>query len=181
MKSVTMFNQQEISKIITGDSIAIDATLGNGHDTLFLARKAKHVHGFDVQIEALENTKKRLKENGFDNVTLHHESHHKMDAVIPFQVDVIMFNFGYLPGGRKTITTQKETSALALEKACKLIKPGGIITLALYIGHKEGAEEAALIEETIKHLPKSRFEAISYKPLNKNSAPYSIIIEKRKD
>jgi len=181
MKSITAFNQSAVLKSINRHSTVIDATVGNGHDTLFLAKHAMKVHGFDVQEEAIEKTTKRLKEEGFSNASLHLKSHHLMDQFDFKQVDAIMFNFGYLPGGNKAFTTKKETSLLALEKALGLLSPGGIITLALYPGHKEGKKEATSIEEYVKTLPKTQFDTVSYKPLNKADAPYSIIIEKRKD
>ncbi|PID81943.1 hypothetical protein CSB20_00400, partial [bacterium DOLZORAL124_64_63] len=45
---------------ITPGDTAIDATLGNGHDTLFLARcvgKTGTVIGFDVQTQAITSTR----------------------------------------------------------------------------------------------------------------------------
>ncbi len=38
----------------------MDATMGNGHDTLFLAKLAKQVYAFDIQEQALEKTQERL-------------------------------------------------------------------------------------------------------------------------
>ncbi|MGM0436360.1 MAG: class I SAM-dependent methyltransferase [Bacillota bacterium] len=181
MKSITAFNQTAVLKRINKQSTVIDATVGNGHDTVLLARHASEVHGFDVQEEAIEKTRQRLKEEGISNVTLHLESHHLMDQFGLEDIDAIMFNFGYLPGGDKTFTTKKETSLIALEKACRLLSVGGLITLALYPGHKEGKEEATSIKEYVKTLPKTHYDVVSYKPLNRVDAPCSIIIEKRKD
>ena len=41
----------------------VDGTLGNGHDTVFLAKLVGpngHVYGFDIQEQAIVSTKKRL-------------------------------------------------------------------------------------------------------------------------
>ena len=53
--------------------IAIDFTMGNGHDTLFLSKVAKQVYSFDIQQEALNNTKKLIEDT--DNVNLILASH----------------------------------------------------------------------------------------------------------
>ena len=52
-------------------AFALDATAGNGHDTLFLCRlvgAAGRVLAFDVQPQAVENTNARLRENGCGQV-----------------------------------------------------------------------------------------------------------------
>ncbi len=51
---------------VTGGNY-IDATMGNGNDTLFLCRmagKTGHVTAFHIQQQALEATEKLLEENG---------------------------------------------------------------------------------------------------------------------
>ena len=50
--------------VAPGDT-AVDATMGNGHDTLFLCQlvgEGGRVYAFDVQAQAVESTKKRLTE-----------------------------------------------------------------------------------------------------------------------
>ena len=182
MQSITTFNQNKVLEHIFPSSTAVDCTTGNGHDTLFLSKHANLVHGFDVQKEALAHAKALLDTQGLKNVTLHHLSHTQLDKIPMTNVDIIMFNFGWLPGSSdKTLTTKKKTSLEALEKACHLITPGGLVTLALYPGHEEGALEARAIEAYASTLDKHTYQAVSYKPLNTRNSPYSIIIEKRKD
>ena len=38
-----------LTEVVTQDDIVVDATMGNGHDTLFLAKLAKQVYAFDIQ------------------------------------------------------------------------------------------------------------------------------------
>ena len=35
------------------DSVAVDATCGNGHDTLWLAQRCSKVYGFDIPVPAI--------------------------------------------------------------------------------------------------------------------------------
>ena len=44
--------------------------MGNGHDTLFLAKLAKQVYAFDIQEQALEKTQERLNQAGMTNAQL---------------------------------------------------------------------------------------------------------------
>lgn len=181
MDSITSFNKGILLKYIDAASTVVDATLGNGHDTLFLAEHAKEVHAFDVQESALNKAKKLLDDHGVTNVIFHGMSHHRMDEVISKKVRVVMFNFGYLPGGDPTKTTKTHSSLIALEKALDRLEKGGVVTLALYPGHKEGKKEAKALEAYVSTLEMTRYQAIAYKPLNAIESPYSIIIEKRKD
>ncbi|MBQ2384848.1 MAG: rRNA methyltransferase, partial [Clostridia bacterium] len=54
--------------------IAVDFTMGNGHDTEFLSKtvgERGHVYAFDVQEQALASTSEHLKAAGCpDNCTL---------------------------------------------------------------------------------------------------------------
>ena len=181
MQSVTAFIKSEVSKKLECRSIAIDATTGNGHDTVFLAATAKEVHGFDIQEKAIEQTKRMLREQGLNNATLHLMSHDQLDTAGIEAPDVIMFNFGYLPGSYKTTTTKKETSLRAVEKACHMVKAGGIITLALYPGHPEGELETSALKAYAASLERARYDVVLYDPFNAVKSPCAIIIEKRKD
>lgn len=150
---------QEAHKIISGKllagGIAIDATVGNGHDTVFLAKQAGidgTVYGFDIQRSALDVTRSKLEETGMDEqVKLILASHESMLNHIPEhhtgRVNAIMFNLGYLPGGDKTVTTQKQSTLKAVSTACALLTPHGCITIIAYPGHEQGQEEKASLKE----------------------------------
>ena len=56
-----------LAEVLDDESIAIDATMGNGNDTAFLAGLAKKVYAFDVQEQALEKTSQRLSDLGIEN------------------------------------------------------------------------------------------------------------------
>eukprot|EP00249_Psilotum_nudum_P007478 c20596_g1_i1 orf=125-946(+) len=132
-----------------GDTV-IDATCGNGHDTLILARLVSrdsqqgHVYGFDLQQSALDITSllldKELTPFQREHVKLHQMCHSRLDEVVKDfdSVRVVAFNLGYLPGGNKSIITQATTTLRALESAKRIIKPGGLISIIAYVGHEGG-------------------------------------------
>ncbi len=127
--------------------VAVDATVGNGHDTLFLAQQVGaqgHVYGFDIQEEALARTRRRLEEAGLrDRVTLLQMGHEHMAEAVPAawhgRIGAVMFNLGYLPGGSdRTCITRPQTTVPALEAALRLLRPGGVLTVVAYRGHPGG-------------------------------------------
>lgn len=175
------------SHLQPGD-IAIDATLGNGYDTLFLLRhvdRAGHVYGFDIQPQALEKTSKRLTEAGMvDRATLFQASHADMADRIPSQhhgeIRTIMFNLGYLPGSDKSIITQAESTIPALEAACKLLMPGGIITIVTYPGHTGGDRETGHVKNWVDCLDRSLFyHEIICSSVDKPTAPILFYLASR--
>ena len=94
--------------------VAVDFTMGNGHDTEFLSKTVGengHVYAFDVQEMALASTKKHLSEVGCpENYTLILDSHHNVKKYVPTKIKAGMFNLGYLPGSDKSVTTMRETT-----------------------------------------------------------------------
>lgn len=129
--------------------VVVDATVGNGHDTLFLSQKVGRngqVFGFDVQNQAIESTQQRLTKTGApQNYRLIHTCHSEMEQrigqALHRNIKLIMFNLGYLPGSDKQVKTQSATTLKALELACAMICPTGMISIIAYPGHKEGNQE----------------------------------------
>lgn len=136
-----------------GDKV-IDATAGNGYDTLFLAQTvgpSGHVIAFDIQACALANTKMLLEKHGIlKGVLLVHAGHEDMLMYTPSEwhkdVKAIVFNLGYLPKGDKTITTMTSNTLKALNVALRLLHPEGALWVVVYPGHEEGKREAQAIE-----------------------------------
>ena len=128
--------------------IAIDATAGNGHDALFLAQAilsetAGELHCIDVQKEAIDATRHRLKENlspeAFARATFHHTSH----ATLPYcRPQLIVYNLGYLPGSDKSLTTKVATTLQSVKNAFDILAEGGLISITCYPGHPEGKRRA---------------------------------------
>lgn len=167
---------------------AIDATAGNGHDTLFLAQrvgKGGAVSAFDVQEAALRATDERLVREGVrDRVDLHHVGHEQMESVVPQAhrgaVQVVMFNLGYLPGGDKSLTTQRASTVEALGASLEVLAPGGLIAVVCYTGHPGGQEEAEAVAAWACALDQRWFHAVRYAYLNQqNRPPHAVVVEKR--
>ena len=158
---LTEFNHTVIRKGLQSGELAIDATIGNGHDTIFLAgvtRPSGKVYGFDIQADALAKTQQFLEvENLADNVTLHKAGHENMDRHLPPEardnVTAIIFNLGYLPGGDKSCITRKESTLKALHLAFNnYLRPGGILSILCYPGHPGGDEESKAVEHWLSTL-----------------------------
>lgn len=148
---LTQHAHQIIRAHLTPEDYAIDATCGNGHDTIFLARHAAHVFAFDIQKQAIENTRKRVHDEGFANkVTLYHSGHQYLVETVPSQfyqrIKVVTFNLGYLPGSDKHIITQAESTLKALDASLQLLASDGLITLLIYPGHSGGDTEYRSIQ-----------------------------------
>ncbi len=127
-------------------AFALDATAGNGHDTLFLCRlvgAAGRVLAFDVQPQAVENTNARLRENGCGQVgRAVLDSHANLAAyAAPGSVDAAVFNLGYLPGGDHGVFTTPGVSVPAMRTALELLRPGGVMTVCVYYGGPQGMAE----------------------------------------
>ena len=171
-----------LKHIKSGDTVA-DFTMGNGHDTLFFSKlvgEEGRVFAFDIQQSALESTKKRLVENNApENYTLICDSHHNAKKYIDCKIKAGMFNLGYLPrSGRKTVTTMRETTLPAVIAALELLDPDGVLIVAIYPGHEEGALEGEMLREYFKTLSKYRICPSEFRILNSPTSPYFFLIEK---
>ena len=165
-----------------GDT-AVDFTMGNGNDTLFLSRtvgKDGRVYAFDIQPLALESTERLLKnESAPENYTLICASHHRVKEFVKEPIKAGMFNLGYLPGsGKKALTTMRETTMPAVEAAIDLLAPDGVLIVAIYPGHEEGALEGEMLREYFKTLSKYRICPSEFRILNSPTSPYFFLIEK---
>ncbi|MGI6307975.1 MAG: tRNA (mnm(5)s(2)U34)-methyltransferase [Dethiobacteria bacterium] len=173
-----------ISACVSNGDLAVDATAGNGHDTLFLARLVGangRVISFDKQKKAIENTYRRLKaENMLPRVDLIQDGHEHMANYIHSPVAAVMFNLGYLPGGDHTLITRPQTTLDALGASLWKLRPGGVITIVCYTGHEGGKEEKAALLTFLQGLEQKSFTVLHYAILNQVNAPPSLLaIEKR--
>jgi len=182
------FARTLLETAITPGDIAVDATLGNGHDTLYLAKlvgEGGHVYGFDIQEEAVLNSRKRLVEQDLLNrTTLFTKGHEHISECIPNghhgKVSTAIFNLGYLPGGDKSIVTKPNTTISAIEQLLTIMKPEAIIVLVIYHGHPEGAVERDKLLEFVRSIDQKKAHVLQYGYINQaNNPPFIIAIEKR--
>lgn len=176
VNDVSSLAQYIIKNFVKNKGIAIDGTLGNGYDTNFLSENFEKVYSFDIQEIAVENYKNHKKEN----VILIQDSHSEFNKYIKEKVDCIIYNLGFLPGGDKSITTRAESTLKSIEQGKELLNSGGIITIALYVGHEEGAIEEKALKEYLVNLDKSKYGVMLHKVMNRSDkAPQLIVIEKK--
>lgn len=154
--------------------VAVDMTMGNGHDTAFLMTCCDEVYAFDIQEKALENTKKRIGDA--KHVYLILDGHENVDHYLT-SFDIGIFNLGYLPLEDHVITTLLPTTKIAIEKAISMFKKA--LFIVVYPGHQEGYKESEWIDEYVSSLDTHMYNVSCYRMLNKNKSPYVIEIERR--
>ncbi|MBF0255077.1 MAG: methyltransferase domain-containing protein [Gammaproteobacteria bacterium] len=140
-----------IAPLIRPGDRVIDATLGNGQDSLFLARATGptgQLFAFDIQPQALEISRQRLQAAGcLEQAQLILASHSQIDRFVRGKtIAAAMFNLGYLPGGDKQRITSAEHSLRGLAACSRLLAPGGGISLLAYPGHPGGEQEADAVQ-----------------------------------
>ncbi|MFZ3589366.1 class I SAM-dependent methyltransferase [Bacillus sp. DJP31] len=179
------FARSLLARAIQPGDIAIDATVGNGHDTVHLADlvgKNGHVYGFDIQEQAIINTSKLLEGKGLqDRVTLFLKGHeHVKDYIEEKSLSGAIFNLGYLPGGNKAIVTTSDTTISAVKQILSLLKPEGILILVIYHGHPEGMTERDKLLDYVEQIDQTYAHVLKYQFINqKNNPPFILAIEKR--
>ncbi len=168
-------------RVGTGDRV-VDATCGNGYDTLLLAGlvgREGRVWSFDVDAAALEAARGRLREASLETaVELINDGHERLAAHVNQPLRAVVFNLGYLPGGAREVTTRPETTLAALEQSADLLLPGGFILLVVYTGHPGGREEGRAVDTWAAGLPSPRFNAWRCALMNRQAeAPYLLVVE----
>lgn len=155
--------------------VVIDATLGNGNDTVFLAKQVGQtgkVYGFDIQELAISNTKEKLLESGLDKrVELIQNSHEYVEEYVSTHVQVAMFNLGYLPNGDKKIVTKPESTLKAIKTVLEIMNKEGVMSIVIYYGHDGGVEEKRAVEELLCNLNKTKYDVISISYKNRTNCP----------
>lgn len=154
--------QQAVGRVLKPGERAVDATVGNGHDTLFLARQVApggRVIGFDLQPQALATAQARLAAAGLRHIVElqlcgHQQMSDRVPSGWPGHVGAVMFNLGYLPGGDKRRVTRAEHTLPALDQALRLLRIGGLVSLLVYRGHPGAQQEAEAVTSWLGGLDK---------------------------
>ena len=183
LQNIIPFAHALVQQRVRAGDLVVDGTMGNGHDTLMLARcvgDEGRVFAFDIQSAALTATAERLHQAGVRHrAELIQTGHEHMAYHVPAGIRAAVFNFGYLPGGDKNVTTRADTSLAAVSAALSLLAEGGLLVAVLYPGHDAGKTEADLLNRYAKTLPFPTFNVLYYGFTNRNGyPPFLLAIEK---
>jgi len=167
--------------------VIVDATCGNGHDTLALAASGpSKLYAFDIQQQAVDNTAALLRAEGYGSllengtISIICDSHSNMYDHVTGHVDLVVFNLGYLPGGDKTITTSVTETMTAIKSSLDLLNKGGLLCITMYSGHKEGSVEKEQLMDLAKTLDPKTYHAAYVNFINQHNAPPEILLITRK-
>ncbi len=168
-------------KVLPTASTIIDATAGNGNDTLFLAEHASataRIYAFDIQPMAIAATKQKTVAYQ-EKVICILDSHENIPMQVSGPIDLAVFNLGYLPGTDHRVTTEAEITQRAIAAVLKQLRVNGVLTVVVYPGHEAGKQEKKLLEEYFSQLSRQEFTVGCYKMVNHTEdAPFSYLIEK---
>lgn len=170
-----------------GDKV-IDATCGNGYDTLKLCQLALSldkgkVYAFDIQQQAIESAGQYLASHLAEGLRKHvifQQGCHSNfpEEILPESIKLIVYNLGYLPGGNKAKTTLASTTLISLRQAQLLLQPGGIISLTCYPGHAEGSKEQKDILTYASAFSPQEWSCCHHQWINRPHAPTLLLIQK---
>ena len=183
MVDLKELHKRFILEHLSEGEVAVDFTMGNGNDTLFLSKtvgEKGRVYAFDIQQAALESTRARLTAEGApENYTLICASHDRVKEFVKEPIKAGMFNLGYLPGSRKkAVTTMRSTTMPAVEAALDLLLPDGVLIIAIYPGHEEGELEGKMLEEYFSATSRYKICPSKFRILNSPTSPYFFLVEK---
>ncbi len=176
-------------EILKPNDHAIDATCGNGKDSLVLAQYLfshsleSSLIGIDIQSEAIERTRtllaSHLNQQANQRIFLYNQSHSTFPAYA-YQVPIrlIVYNFGYLPKGDKSITTLATSSIDSFQAGLSLLMPGGAISATCYPGHSQGKEEQSDLLSYAETLDPSQWSVTWHTWPNRKLAPTLLLVQK---
>ena len=183
LKSARYLAREVLERAVRPGDTVVDATMGNGHDTLMLCEAvgpAGRVYAFDIQQDAVNETEKLLKSRGMlERATLINAGHEQMKDYVKGPVNAVVFNLGWLPGGDHTVTTFWETTREAVTKALDLLLPGGVLVLCAYPGHPEGDRERQELTGFFAALSNKTYNVLHQRFLNAGpGAPECFVVQK---
>ena len=169
---------------LTPSAHVIDATCGNGHDSLFIAQclNGGSLYCLDIQKTAIESTKnlleKKLPAGNSCSIHFFNQSHETFPKEIP-PCDLIIYNLGYLPGGNKTQTTGTSSTIQSFHNSIQLIKHKGLISITCYPGHAEGALEQEALLSIARSLSPQDYLVCHHTFENRKAAPSLLLVFKK--
>lgn len=186
MIDLISLEKQFLSAHTKNGGVAVDFTMGNGHDTAWLSKAVGEngrVYAFDIQESALASTRITLEREGCpDNCTLICDSHSNVLKYVKEPICAGVFNLGYLPGGgNKALTTLRPTTRLAVEGGISLLDRDAVILIAVYPGHEEGRLEGEMLSTMLASLDRRQYCVSRFQIVNSPSSPFFFVIESKGD
>lgn len=170
-------------QVVEPGDVVVDATGGNGKDSLFLARLLQgrgRLVVYDIQQEALDRARnlfeKELSSQERMIITMKHCSHEYLQEE---GAKLFHYNLGYLPCGDKQITTCKTSTIASLQKALQLVARSGVVSVVCYPGHEEGARELLCVEQLAVNLDPSNWDVCTHYSVNRKNAPRLFLFRRR--
>ena len=187
IKNITEFALYLVQGYVSEGDVVVDATCGNGYDTLRLAQLSPaKLYAFDIQQEAVDATRKRLREAGFAEkledgaIEVICDSHEHLTDHVKTFIQAAVFNLGYLPGGDHGVFTTPGVSVPAMRTALELLRPGGVMTVCVYYGGPQGMAEKDAVLAFLTGLPPEGYR-VSVRDFSGRPGcpPIPVCIEKR--
>ena len=164
-----------VNMVVKPGDVCVDATAGNGHDTLFLSNLVGEkglVYSFDIQEQAIQSTRKRLERFAKnENVRQIHDSHAKVTQYVKESITCMMFNLGYLPGGDHSFTTRFDSTKSAIMGGLSLLRNGGIICICAYWGDDQCLAECEELTSFLRELDDTQCEVLLHDYINEGNCP----------
>lgn len=185
LENALRFSHTLLKNTVSQGDIVVDATVGNGSDTVLLAKLVGSngkVYGFDLQQQAIETTTKKLiYTNLHPQVELYQQGHETVGDIISPDTPIsgAVFNLGYLPKSDKSIITKSKTTLKAISTLLPLLRKGALLLIVVYYGHEGGEEEKDAVLEYVAQLPQKEYSTLKYEFVNQqNHPPFLLAIEK---
>lgn len=187
LKGILNYAHYLMEAAVEKGETVIDATCGNGHDTVFLSKlvgENGHVLAMDIQEQAIQSTKDKLVENRLTNVSLIQDSHAYIGDYLQLEDESrlggAMFNLGYLPRSDKKIITKSDSTITAIHSILYHLKKDGLVVIVVYHGHEGGEEEKEAILKYMSKLDQKKFTVLKYGFINqKNDPPFILAVQKK--
>lgn len=178
------FAHQLLSLAIRPGDTVIDATVGYGHDTCFLAERVAdfgHVYGFDIQKAALEICTDRLtKANLNQQVTLYQQGHERIiTALSPeTKVQAAIFSLGALSTETQEQMTLPNTTISAYHQILSRLNRGGLLVFVNETQFTSSTEELDYLVADLARLNPDNYQVSRYQGINHSSGQV-LAIEKK--
>ncbi|RLL46458.1 methyltransferase domain-containing protein [Oceanobacillus piezotolerans] len=185
LKGILQYAHHLLEESVAKGETVVDATCGNGNDTLFLSEvvgEKGHVLAFDIQEQAIAVTQEAITKEGKTNISLIHDSHANIKTYLSNEAELggAIFNLGYLPRSDKSVITKPNSTIKAMDNILSLLKKGKLLILVVYHGHEGGKKEKQAILKHVAELKQNEYSVLRYGFINqKNNPPFIIAIQKK--